>query len=957
MTHTRDCIRDRWGGRTPFHGEGRWPARVDEHVTAEPDRWVRSCCVLCSNGCGLDIGVKDGRIVGVRGVGTDRVNRGRLGPKGLTAWQANASPDRLTRPLVKDGGAFREASWDEAMSLVVTRCRETMADHTPGAVGIYNTGQLFHEEYYTLAMIAYAGIGTNQVDGNTRLCTATASQALRETFGCDGQPGSYTDVDETDCLLLVGSNMAETQTVLWARVLDRLAGPAPPRLVVVDPRRTPTAARATVHLRPRLGTNVALLNGLLHLLIAGGHADHKFLAKHTQGFDRLAAVVGEYPPERVEQLTGVPAAELVRAADVIGTSAMLVSCVLQGVYQSNQATAAACQVNNVNLVLGRIGRPGCGVLQMNGQPTAQNCRECGCDGEFPFFLNWQNPDHVARWARLWNVDPLTLPHWHQHAHAMEIFRHAEVGSVKFLWVIGTNPAVSLPELHRVRGTLAQDRLFLVVQDAFLTETAALADVVLPAAIWGEKTGTFTNVDRTVHVSHRAIDPPGEARADLDIFLDFARRMGFTDKAGKPLVKWKDAAGAFAHWAKSSKGWFCDYSGLTYDKLSAGSGVQWPCTRKHPDGCERLYTGKKFHTAFDKAQTFGHDLETGAARTPDEYRADDPAGRALLKAAHYRPPQEAPDADYPFFLTTGRVVYHFHTRTKTGRTPELQAAAPDVFVELCADDADRLGVADGDEVEVASRRGTVRGPARIGDILPGHVFIPFHYGYWDAAGGGHHRAANELTISGWDPVSKQPYFKYAAVQVRKARTALAAAGEVVADAAAKVAHRAKAAADGLLAGTHPTPRSHVPDGIGLLRAALGQFAEACRALKEVHFTELELVGCWETFAQWCDALHARFEPFAARYGETPSKEPEQLRRTLFPAARPGEFGELRDLQSLELLAAAVHGANTVLVQVAQGLRDRELLAAALEADEQVRRIQAWAQTQVKHRSVHSLLVPM
>src|SRR4051812_12479373 len=745
MGEERDSIADVWGPRTPFRGEGKWPARVDQHLTEEkPDRWVRSCCVLCSNGCALDVAVKDDRIVGVRGLKTDRVNRGRLGPKGLHGWQANNSPDRLTRPLVKDGGGFREATWDEAMDLVVNRCKEVTAEFTPGAVSFYNTGQLFLEEYYTLSVVAQAGVGTNHLDGNTRLCTATSSQALRETFGSDGQPCSYSDLDVTGCLFLVGSNMAETQTVLWSRVLDRLAGPKPPKLVVVDPRRTPTAAKADLHLRPRLGTNVALLNGILRLLIEAGYVDRAFVEKHTVGFAHLAETVRNYPPEKVEAITGVPAADLVKAAELIGTAKALVSCVLQGVYQSNQATAAACQVNNVNLVLGRIARPGCGVMQMNGQPTAQNTRETGCDGEFPFFLNWQNPAHVERWAALWNVDPMTPPKWHLHSHALEIFRHCELGSVKFLWVIGTNPAVSLPELHKVRKTLGKSDLFLVVSDAFLTETAELADVVLPAALWGEKTGTFTNIDRTVHVSHQAVEPPGEARSDLDAFLDFAKRMDFRDKDGKPLVKWRDAEGAFKAWARHSKGWFCDYSGLSYEKLSAGTGIQWPCNAKNPEGTERIYTDLRFKTAADECETFGHDLETGTPVSPDQYKAHDPAGKALLKPANYAPPLEEPDREYPFFLTTGRVVYHFHTRTKTGRCPELNAAAPEPFVETSAEDAKRLKLGDGDAVEVASRRGTLRLPVRVGDVPPGHLFVPFHYGYWDEQGGGHHRAANELT---------------------------------------------------------------------------------------------------------------------------------------------------------------------------------------------------------------------
>jgi predicted molibdopterin-dependent oxidoreductase YjgC len=612
-------------------------------------------------------------------------------------------------------------------------------------------------------------------------------------------------------------------------------------------------------------------------------------------------------------------------------------------------------VNNVNLLLGRVGRPGSGVLQMNGQPTAQNTRETGCDGEFPFFLNWQNPEQVARLAELWKVDVLKIPHWHIHAHAMEIFRHAELGSVRFLWVIGTNPAVSMPELHRIRKVLGKPDLFLVVSDAFPTETTRLADVVLPAALWGEKTGTFTNTDRTVHISYKAVDPPGEARSDLDILLDFSTRMGFKDRAGKPLVKWKDPEGAFKHWARCSRGWLVDYSAMTYEKLSQRSGIPWPCTRKYPDGLERIYTDLKFHTAADMTQGYGHDLETGAARTPDEYRANDPKGRALLKAANYIPPLEEPDAEYPFWLTTGRLVYHFHTRTKTGRCPELNAAAPDVYVQLSQADADKLGVTDGDQMEVASRRGTVRAAAKVGDIEPGHVYQPFHYGYWDDEGGGHDRAANELTISGWDPVSKQPHSKYAAVQVRKAGGALTNLGQTVADTASKVVDRAREAADKLLS-ANPTPRVHVPDYLGLLRAGLGQFAAACRSLKEVHFEETELVGGWETLARWSDEAAARLGPFAERYGETPPTDPEKLRQTLFPEPRPGPLGVLRDLHALDVLAADVHGSNTCVSQAAQALRDADLMATCGWVEEHVRRQQAWLHTHLLHRAPHTLTVP-
>ncbi len=286
---------------------------------------------------------------------------------------------------------------------------------------------------------------------------------------------------------------------------------------------------------------------------------------------------------------------------------------------------------------------------------------------------------------------------------------------------------------------------------------------------------------------------------------------------------------------------------------------------------------------------------------------------------------------------------------------MQQAAPEVYLEIAQANADRIGVKQGDELEIASRRGTVRAAARIADILPGHVFLPFHYGYWDEKDG-HHRAANELTISGWDPFSKQPYYKYAAVQVRKAAL-LSNLGSKAVNVASQVKDRASEMMDQLLSGTHSTPRSHVPDMIGMFRSGLKQFAEACRWLKKLHFEEMELVGVCEPLARWCDELHDKFSAFAEKYGEQPAKEPETLRQALFPAARPGEFGELRDLQSLDMLASAVHGANTALFQAAQRLRDRAMLDLTMTAEERIRRIQAWILNQVKHRSVHSLLTPM
>ncbi|MET9066465.1 molybdopterin oxidoreductase family protein [Streptosporangium sandarakinum] len=836
-----DRITDPWGPRTPYgppSAAGRlaaslpgrlrdalpgdagrrspWPVRVDaflvEGVREEDvERWVPTASVLHSNGDAMDIAVAGGRIVGVRGRPGDRVNHGRLDPKDLYGWQAVHSPDRLTRPLVREGGTLVETDWDTAMGRIVTRSKELLA--RPGGSGrfaFHTSGQLFLEEYYTLAVIGKAGIGTPHMDGNTRLCTATAAAALKESFGTDGQPGSYTDVDHCDAIALWGHNVAETQTVLWARMLDRRRGPRPPAMIAVDPRDTPVTREADVHLAVRPGTNLALMNALVHRLIDRGWYDEEYVREHTLGFEELCRTVRDCPPERAAEICDVPVGLIERAAEIIGTSERLLSTVLQGFYQSNQATAAACQVNNIHLLRGMLGRPGAGVLQMNGQPSAQNARETGADGDLPGMRNWDNPQHIRQLAELWNVEPSVIPHWAPPTHAMQIFRYAEQGSVELLWISATNPAVSLPDLARIRRILAREELFVVVQDLFLTETALLADVVLPAATWGEKQGTLTNADRTVHLSEKAVEPPGEARADLDIFLDYARRMDFRDKDGAPLVTWHDPESAFEAWKACSAGRPCDYSGLTYDLLRREGGVQWPCTPSAPHGTERLYSGGRFNTDSDHCETYGHDLSTGAAYDERRHRATRPDGRAFLRAAPYRPSPEVPDGEYPMTLTTGRTVHHFHTRTKTGRAPQLNGAAPECWVEISPGDAADLGVAEGDLVRVESPRGGLVAPARVRGNRAGTVFVPFHYGYWDrgsfgpdgtngtdgpsdpdgvkgvdgagsavgangvGSAGGAPRAANELTVTSWDPVSKQPIYKVAAVRVTKVAAARAPA---------------------------------------------------------------------------------------------------------------------------------------------------------------------------------------
>jgi anaerobic selenocysteine-containing dehydrogenase len=767
MAHDR--IKDIWGPTTGFAAGEPWPVRVDTHLREglreeDVEHWVQSACVLCSNGCGVDIAVRDGQMVGVRGREDDRVSRGRLGPKGLFGWQGQLR-DRITTPLVRRNGTLVEASWDEAMGLVVERSRALLDSKGPLSHGFYTSGQLMLEEYYTLAVIGKAGIGTPHMDGNTRLCTATAAAALKESFGTDGQPGSYTDLDVCDAVFHYGHNVAETQTVLWARMLDRLAGPNPPLHVCVDPRRTKVAEASEVHLAVRPGTNQAVMNGLIRELIHRDWVDHAWVEEHTVGYDELARTVEPYTPQQVAEICRVEARDVERAAEIFGTSDRVVSTVLQGFYQSHQATAASVQVNNLHLLRGMLGRPGAAILQMNGQPTAQNNRETGVDGDLSGFRNWNNESHVQELADLWDVDPMVIPHWSPPTHAMQIFRYAEQGSIGFLWIAGTNPAVSMPDLGRIRRILGGDQVFVVVNEAFRNETTELADVVLPSALWGEKTGTFTNVDRTVHLAEKAVDPPGQARCDLDIWVDYARRMGFTDRSGRPIPRWDTPEDAFDGWRECSRGRPCDYSGMSYAKLRGSGGIQWPCTDEAPEGTERIYTDHVFNTQDDYCENYGHDLLTGAAVDATEHKAMRYDGRARLKAAPWTPPPEVPSDEYPLGLGTGRTVFHFHTRTKTMRATELHEAAPDAWVEIAPEDAGPLGIAEGDLVRVESARGALEARARVSDIRPGAVFVPFHYGDVDRDGRPS-RAANELTITAWDPVSKQPAFKGGAVRVTK-----------------------------------------------------------------------------------------------------------------------------------------------------------------------------------------------
>lgn len=733
---------------------------------ASIERWTPSVCGFCSIGCGVEIGTTGNEIVGVRGRTDHPVNRGRLGPKGLNQFYANRHVTRGLHPLIRNGsGKLVKATWDEAMELIVERFNEALVTEGPDSVAFYNSGQLLLEEYYTLGKIARGGLGTTNIDANTRLCTATTAAALMENFGADGPPGAFEDFDETECIVLIGHNAAEQSTVLWMRILAAKQGKKQPKVIVIDPRRTLTVETgADLHLQLRPGTNVALLNGICRELIRRDLIDRKFIARHTIYFDRFEKTVAKYTPNYVEKITGVPAAQIRLAADWIGKSRSTVTTCLQGVYQSNQATVTASTVNSMHLLMGKIGKPGSAPFQFAGQPSSMNTRETGADGTYPAYRNWEDPAHMLDLATRWNVPVELLGK--KPVSAPEIFELVEKGFVKVLWNICTNPAVSMTDRMTQLRSLAG--VFLIVQDPFAnTETAQLADVYLPSAMWGEKTGCMTNAERRCSLLTKAVDAPGEARADLDIFIDFAFRMNLRDKSGEPLIRYTEPEGAFNEWRKVSAGTIPDYSGMTYAKLRERGGIQWPCNDDHPDGTVRLYRKPVFPTNWEISEVYEKDLETGHEHTQREYRQKrDPKGRAVLIARDWKEPVEPPDKEFPLVAISGRQVYHWHTRTKSAKAPKLAQMAPGAFVAMSARDAKRLGIKDGDIVRVISRRATVEAPARVGgNVAAGTVFIPFHYGELEK-----NESPNNLMPRAHDPVSKQPVQKYAAVRVERVRGA-------------------------------------------------------------------------------------------------------------------------------------------------------------------------------------------
>ncbi|MEV7283476.1 molybdopterin-dependent oxidoreductase [Streptomyces sp. NPDC093252] len=713
---------------------------------------VRTVCSYCGVGCGvvleLDRDPADGRRRVARASG-DRAhpaNAGRLCTKGATGADLMAAPGRLGTALTRPERGAEPVAADvgEAVALVAGQLRAILDAHGPDALALYVSGQMSLEAQYLANKLAKGFLRTQHIESNSRLCMASAGTGYKLSLGADGPPGSYQDFDDADVFLVIGSNMADCHPILFLRMMDRVKS-AGARLIVVDPRRSATADKADLHLPVRPGTDLALLNGLLHLLVAGGHTDDGFIAEFTEGWDALPGFLDDYPPARVAEITGVPEADLRRAAEWIGTAGNWMSCWTMGLNQSTHGTWNTNALVNLHLATGAICRPGSGPFSLTGQPNAMGGREMGYMGPgLPGQRSVLAADERAFVEELWGVPAGSL-----RAEAgrgtVEMFERMAAGDIRACWIICTNPVASVANRATVVAGLEAAEL-VITQDVFAdTETNAYADVVLPATLWAESEGVMVNSERNLTLVPGAVDPPGQALPDWRLIAEVACAMGYAE-----AFTYTCAEEVFEELKRAwnpKTGW--DLRGVTYDRLRA-TPVQWPAPA--PDGPDR---NPVRYLNDGISQTL---LERSDGSRP-RLAFPTPDGRARFFARPHLPPAELPDNAYPFVLNTGRLQHQWHTLTKTGKVAKLNRLNPGPFVEIHPEDAAALGVSEGDPLEIASRRGRAVLPAVITDrVRPGDCFAPFH---WNDLFG-EHLSINAVTSDAVDPLSFQPEFKVCAV---------------------------------------------------------------------------------------------------------------------------------------------------------------------------------------------------
>ncbi|MEL4894229.1 molybdopterin oxidoreductase family protein [Crocosphaera sp. Alani8] len=715
---------------------------------------TKTLCPYCGVGCGLEVSppAQPGKAVNrdtegtpiwqVRGDRSHPSSQGKMCIKGGTVTES-LGKDRLKYPMMRDSlnEEFRRVSWDQAMEAIVNQIHKVRLTQGPEALCMYGSGQFQTEDYYIAQKLFKGFLRTNNFDANSRLCMSSAVAGYIQSFGSDGPPCCYEDLEKTDCAFLIGTNTAECHPIVFNRLRTYHKKNRKVKMVVVDPRRTQTAEAADLHLAIKPGTDIDLFNGIAYLLMRWGLIDSIFIDECTQNFAAYADVIRHYPPELVARNCGIRLDELETAAKYWGRSQRVLSLWSMGINQSSEGTAKVRTLINLHLMTGDIGKPGTGPFSLTGQPNAMGGREAGglCN-ILPGYRLVNNPQHRAEVEQFWGLPSGTIQPQRGRT-AWEMIQGLETGDVGFLWIAATNPAVSMPDIVRTKAALKRSP-FTVYQDAYYpTETAAYAHILLPAAQWSEKTGVMTNSERVVNLCPQFRDPPGEARADWEIFAEVGRRLGF-----EKSFSFQNSAQVYAEFVQITEGRPCDSSGLSYEKLRRYGPLQWPYADTWP--CL-------------EGEELAHQNRTNK-RLYRDFRFNTPDGRARFAAYHSKGLAEPPDQAYPFVLTTGRLYGHWHTQTRTGRIPKIQKKHPKPFIEIHPRDAAKLNIEENAILEVRSRRGKARFPAKITKaITPGTTFVPMHWGeLWaeDAE-------ANALTHPNSCPTSLQPELKACAVHIR------------------------------------------------------------------------------------------------------------------------------------------------------------------------------------------------
>ena len=688
-----------------------------------PDKWVKSTCGYCSVGCGMLLGVKGDKIVSVRGDKNHPVNEGDLCPKGLSEHHPLTSPDRATDPLMKQAdGTFKKISWDDAYSHMVDTVKGVQSTYGKQSFGVLSTGQLLTEEFYALGKLVQLGFGTTNYDGNTTLCMSSAVVGYKQSFGSDGPPGSYKGLATADMIFLTGANIADNHPILWHHIRKNKDF----KLIVCDPRKTKTAMLADLFLPLKPRREVDLLNGLIHLIIKNGKVDQDYIDNHTTGYEELAKHAAQFDLATTVERTGIPEEKILETYEAIANGKNVFFGWTMGINHSTQGSDTVSLINTLALITGNIGRTGAAPMSITGQCNAMGSREFSFSSSLPGYRKFEKEADRKELADLWKLDESLIPDA-RGGNYPEIIDAILDGKIKALWVIATNPLVSFPDQDRLKKALAKLEL-LVVQDGFHpTPTTELADLVLPAAIWGEKNGMYTNSERRASRANAAVPPPGNAKSDFDIFMDLGKQL---EKSEQIFPGWTRSEDAFEEIKVISKGRLCDYSGMTIEKMMDQGGLQWPCNEANPDGSDSLYTDGIFKSDDGKAKL----LFTDSEALPEET-----------------------DSNYRLILNTGRTVEMWHTGTKTRNVDLLNKLAPEAWVEVNPKTAEYYGITVHDRVSLVTRRGRVDDLlVRIAETIhPDHVFMPFHFA---------EKCINKLTYPAFDPKSGEPNYKQCAVRL-------------------------------------------------------------------------------------------------------------------------------------------------------------------------------------------------